>query len=102
MEGTKTCGTCVVHMYAAKVSGMVDDDDGWSLVVEVVVVVVVVVFLLSSLSCSWYRIFRGGLVGLHSPFFVELDYFRHRRRRWLGPRKRKKCLSSRQTPFFLY
>ena len=40
-------------MYAAKVSGMVDDDDGWSLVVEVVVVVVVVVFLLSSLSCSW-------------------------------------------------
>ena len=48
MEGTKTCGTCVVHMYAAKVSGMVDDDDGWSLVVEVVVVVVVVVFGLPS------------------------------------------------------
>ena len=72
MEGTKTCGTCVVHMYAAKVSGMVDDDDGWSLVVEVVVVVVVVVFLLSSSSCSWCRIFRGGLVGLHSSVLVGL------------------------------
>ena len=48
-KGTKTCGTCV-HMYAAKVSGMVDDDDGWSLVVEVVVVVVVVVCGLPSAS----------------------------------------------------